>query len=215
MTEEKTYIRRLCSTADIPTSALQPIELVVIGGSAGSMVVLMELMKSVSFFPIPIIFVIHRGKTSSFGTLAGIFQKANQEIKVKEAEEKETLSPKTIYLAPADYHLLVERDFSLSLDLSEKVWHSRPSIDVLFQSAADAGGKRTLGILLSGANADGVQGLQEIRKKGGLTIIQDPHTAEYPTMPNEALKAKAADYKLTPSKLERTFEKLKKVKLHF
>ncbi|WP_200979524.1 chemotaxis protein CheB [Echinicola sp. 20G] len=205
----------MCRTGNIPDSALQSIELVVIGGSAGSMVVLMELMKSVSFFPLPIVFVIHRAKTSSFGTLAGIFQKVNQDIKVKEAEEKETLNPKTIYLAPADYHLLIERDFSLSLDISEKVWHSRPSIDVLFQSAADAGGKGTLGILLSGANADGVKGLQEIKKNGGLTIIQDPDTAEYPTMPFEALKAKVADYKLAPIKLEQTFEKLKKVKSHF
>lgn len=101
-----------------------------------------------------------------------------------------------LYIAPPDYHLLIEKDHSLSLDGYEKVLWSRPSIDVTFQSAAEIFGKKVLGILLSGANNDGASGLEYIKKAGGTTIIQHPDNAEIPVMPQAALNRLQPDYLL-------------------
>jgi two-component system chemotaxis response regulator CheB len=107
-------------------------------------------------------------------------------LKVVEVEHSQPIEPSRIYLAPADYHLLVEEGhFSLSVD--EKVHYSRPSIDVLFETAADVYKDRCIGILLTGANADGAQGLKRIKEMGGHTIVQDPQTAERHEMPQAAL----------------------------
>lgn len=108
-------------------------------------------------------------------------------LHVKEADEKERIEKGNIYIAPANYHLLVERDSTFSLSCDPKVNYARPSIDVLFESAAEAYKKQLIGIVLTGANSDGTNGLRRIKENGGLTIVQDPATAESPYMPASAI----------------------------
>ena len=105
-----------------------------------------------------------------------------------EAEDKEAIVPGRVYLAPAGYHLLVE-DEHFALSTEPPVWYARPSIDVLFESAAEARGAQVIGVILSGANADGARGLAFIKRCGGIAVVQDPATAESSAMPNAALSA--------------------------
>ncbi|WP_118976644.1 chemotaxis protein CheB [Taibaiella koreensis] len=158
---------------------------VVIGGSAGSLKVILSLVTALDArLPFPVVIVLHRKNDAS--SLEHLLNDRCP-LRVKEAEDKEDLAPGTVYLAPPDYHLLIESDHSLSLDASEKVLWSRPSIDVTFQSAAEAFGHHVLAILLSGANNDGASGLEYIRHHGGQIIVQDPDNAEIPVMPRAAL----------------------------
>lgn len=166
---------------------------VVIGGSAGSLKVLLHLLPELHYpLSFPVIIVLHRknDRRSSLEHLLGY----RTSIPVREAGDKESLHNGTIYIAPPDYHLLAEKDCSLSLDGSEKVLWSRPSIDVTFHSVAEVFGSNTLGILLSGANNDGAYGLECIRAAGGKTLIQDPAYAEMPAMPLAALERLYPDF---------------------
>jgi two-component system, chemotaxis family, protein-glutamate methylesterase/glutaminase len=160
---------------------------VLIGGSAGSTSVLLKIFSSlkpgISF---SIVLVLHRKSTPDF--LLGNLLSSRSPFPVKEAEEKEKMLPGIIYIAPPDYHLLFERDYTFSLDVSEKINYSRPSIDVSFSSAALAYGDKVAAILLSGANSDGTEGLQDIKKYGGNVAVQDSETAESPYMPLYAIE---------------------------
>lgn len=166
---------------------------VLIGGSAGSLKVLMRIIpalaKDIDF---PVIIVLHRkgDHRSSLDQLLSY----QAHITVKEAEDKESMEKGVVYLAPADYHLLVEKDTSLSLDGSEKVQWSRPSIDVTFESAVDVFGANTFGIILSGANSDGSYGLECISQAGGKTMVQHPDNANMPAMPQFALERLVPDF---------------------
>jgi two-component system, chemotaxis family, protein-glutamate methylesterase/glutaminase len=175
-------------------------DLLVIGGSAGSLDAILSflpgLKKNLSF---PIVIVLHR-KSTAESLLTDLFA-AKTALKVKEAEEKELLKGATIYLAPADYHLLIENDHTISLDFSEKVQYSRPSIDVTFESASDVYGNSLVCLLLSGANADGTEGLRVVKRNGGLTLVQDPLTAEVSYMPQQAIDNKVADIVLTTTEI--------------
>ncbi|WP_429051589.1 chemotaxis protein CheB [Chitinophaga sp. W3I9] len=154
------------------------------GGSAGSMTVLTKLIKELpATFPMPVMIVIHRLKNvqSELGTLLSGKQK------ITEPDDKELLLPGHIYLAPQNYHFLIEADGTISLDYSELVNFSRPAIDLSFESAALVFGNAAVGILLSGANKDGAAGLCHIAASGGTAIVQDPQTAEFNTMPQAAL----------------------------
>jgi two-component system chemotaxis response regulator CheB len=124
-------------------------------------------------------------------------------LPVREAEEKESVQAGVVYLAPANYHLLIESDRTFSLCVGEKVNFSRPSIDVLFETAAEAYGAGLIGIILTGASRDGAIGLRRIKEKGGLTVVQDPRTAEYPVMPLAALKKTRADHVLDIAQIGR------------
>jgi two-component system chemotaxis response regulator CheB len=115
-------------------------------------------------------------------------------LSVKEAEEKEKIQPGIIYIAPGDYHLLIEKDHTFSLDFSEKVNFSRPSIDVTFSIAAEAYGATLACLLLSGANADGTEGLVIAKAAGGIAAVQDPATASVPFMPQHAISKMQPDY---------------------
>lgn len=158
----------------------------IIGGSAGSLEVLLKLLpylkKGIDF---SIIVVLHR-KSGMDNILTELFS-SKTKLTVKEVEEKENIEDGTIYLAPSDYHLLIEKDYTFSLDHFEKVNYSRPSIDVSFQSAAEVYRNRLAGLLLSGANSDGMAGLQQIKKYGDVTAIQDPKSAVVSFMPLHAL----------------------------
>lgn len=165
----------------------------LIGGSAGSLEVLMKLLPRINKNPpFAIVLVLHRkgGEDTTLEELIAI----KAPIPVKEVEDKVPLLPGFIYIAPSDYHLLFEKNNLLSLDISEKINYSRPSIDVAFESAADAYGKTLVAILLSGGNTDGTQGLIAIKNAGGTIIVQKPETAEVPFMPNNAISNTAPDY---------------------
>jgi two-component system chemotaxis response regulator CheB len=179
---------------------MNDIKLIVIGGSAGSLHVILGLVAAIPYgFPAPLLLVLHRN---------GLFESSLEELlssktslQIREVEEKDPLTPGTIYTCPADYHVLIEKDHSFSLDYSERVNYSRPSIDVSFKSAADAYGKGLLCLLLSGGNADGAEGLEYVKEKGGVTVVQDPLTAEVPFMPQCAINRTKIDFILPPSQM--------------
>jgi two-component system, chemotaxis family, protein-glutamate methylesterase/glutaminase len=167
-------------------------EMLLIGGSAGSLDVLIQLLPSLKEkLDIAIVIVLHRKPGESL--LVDLLSDKTT-WKVKEAEDKENIESKTIYVAPPDYHLLIEKDKTFSLDFSEKVHFSRPSIDVSFETAAEAYGPMLMAILLSGANADGAEGLRQIKLAGGLTIVQDPNEAAVSYMPQQAIELTKVDY---------------------
>jgi two-component system chemotaxis response regulator CheB len=137
-------------------------------------------------FPIPIVVVQHRSKDSD-RLLVQLLQDATP-LNVCEVEDKDSLCAGTVHIAPANYHILIEPGHA-SLTTDEAVRFSRPSIDVMFSSAADAYGPEAIGVVLTGANEDGASGLAHIVKRGGLALIQDPKTAEIPIMPDAAIRA--------------------------
>ena len=164
------------------------IRAVAIGASAGAVQALMQLLPSLpADFPVPIFIVVHVPPDRS-NALVGLFHDKCRLI-VKEAEDKEEARGGTIYFAPSDYHLLVEKDGTLSLAMDEPVNHSRPAIDVLLETAADAYGEGLVGMVLTGANHDGAAGLRAVAALGGMALVEDPKTAATPTMPAAALLA--------------------------
>lgn len=161
--------------------------LVVIGTSWGGLHALTTILEGIpATFPLPLVIVQHRGREAT-SILSELLQE-HTPLSVSDAEDKEPLQRRHVYLAPADYHLLVEQEF-MSLSTDPCVKYSRPSIDVTFQSAADSFGKKLVGVVLTGANDDGALGLRRIAGRGGHTIVQDPVTAESPEMPASALRA--------------------------
>jgi len=174
--------------------------LLVIGGSAGCLDVIMNLLSRLDLsIQIPVVIVIHRLAEAN-SRLAELLQ-AKTSRKVKEAEEKEMIRKGIVYLAPPDYHLLIENDHSFSLDYSEKIHFCRPAIDATFETAADAYGASVAVLLLSGANADGSTGIEKIKSVGGLTIVQRPSTAEIAFMPEHAMKQVEIDLVLDPEEI--------------
>jgi two-component system chemotaxis response regulator CheB len=167
--------------------------LVVIGASWGGLDALNVVLGGLpERFDAPVAIVQHRSALSVDDGLAATIDRGSA-LPVVEADDKVVLVPGTVYLAPADYHLLVERPGQLALSVDERVNQARPSIDVLFESAADAYGGEVIGVLLTGANEDGAAGLRAIRDRGGLCVVQDPATATRSRMPQSAIDAGAAD----------------------
>ena len=166
-------------------------ELIVVGCSLGGMYALEKILKTLpKEFCVPIAVAQHRHKKSNEGLPA--FLRRVTPMEVVDADDKQRIEPGKVYLAPADYHLLVEKgEFQLSVD--DLVRHSRPSIDVLFETAADAYGPNLIGIVLTGANDDGAAGARRIKKRGGVVIAQDPKTAEATQMPEAAIATGAVD----------------------
>lgn len=169
---------------------------VVIGSSTGGMdalrIILEVLPKN---FSVPILIAQHISPHSD-NYLAKFLDNACK-LSVKEAEEKESVIPGYVYLAPPNYHLLVEKDRSISLSVEARVSYARPSIDVLFESAAEAYNRDLIGIVLTGANSDGSIGLKRIKEFRGLTIVQDPVTARADAMPRAAIRTTKVDH-ITP-----------------
>jgi len=163
-------------------------EAIVIGASAGAIEALGRILPVLpAGYPLPMLIVVHVPADMK-NTLAELFA-PKCKIEVKEAEDKEEVRPGVAYFAPPNYHLLVESDGTLSLSSDEPELFSRPSIDVLFESAADAYGAGLVGVVLTGANSDGAKGLLAIGAAGGLALAQEPQSAEVGTMPEAALKA--------------------------
>ena len=181
-------------------------EIVVVGASTGGLQALPSLFSGLSEkFPLPVVVVQHRGKESGTGLCE--FLARSSPLPVTEPEDKETIVPGKIYLAPRDYHLLVQNgSFALSTD--SPVGFARPSIDVLLHSAADAYGERAIGVILTGANQDGAEGLAAIKARGGQTLVEDPGSASCPQMPEAALARTAVDWIL---KLEEIAPRIRKL----
>jgi two-component system, chemotaxis family, protein-glutamate methylesterase/glutaminase len=161
-------------------------EAVVVGASAGAVDALSALLPTLpEDYPLPVMVVVHIPPERN-SLLADLFR-AKCRVQVREADDKEPIVGGTVYFAPPDYHLLVELDRRLSLSSDEPVSFSRPSIDVLFESAAEAYGPALIGIVLSGANRDGARGLRAVLDAGGTALVQDPNLAQAPEMPTAAL----------------------------
>lgn len=176
---------------------MKKFEALIIGGSAGSLDVLLKVVPNLrADLSFPVVIVLHR-KPGADQLLPDLLS-AKTPLRVKELEEKELMIKGTIYIAPSDYHILIENDHTFSIDHSEKVNYSRPSIDVTFQSAADAFREHAVCILLSGTNADGVEGLKRVKRFGGKAIIQNPDTAIAPYMPEQARLHVSIDEILEP-----------------
>ena len=168
-------------------------EAMVMGASAGGLEALQTILSALpTHFAIPVLIVQHLSPQSE-NLLAEVLNRQCR-IVVQEAEEKETPRAGMAYIAPPDYHLMVEADRTLSLSREERVNFSRPSIDVLFETAAEAYGDKLIGVVLTGANADGSQGLRVIKKFGGTCVVQDPRTAVAARMPQAAIESTRVDY---------------------
>ena len=187
-----------------PTELASGIDAVVIGASAGGIEVLSVLLPAipadcrVSFF---IVMHIPRERPS---LLPEVFS-ARCVLPVKEAEDKEPVQPGTVYFAPPDYHMLIDRGPALALSSDAPVHFSRPSIDVLFDSAADIYGERLMGVILTGANQDGAEGLAAVGRAGGRTVVQEPGSAAVAYLPEAALREGPVDAVLTIAQLQGLF----------
>lgn len=183
------------------------IDAVVVGGSAGAFAGLKTLLPALpATLAVPILVVLHvpGDRPNAIPEILG----RSTACPVKEAEDKERLEPGTVYFAPPGYHVLVDTDRSIALSADEPVHFSRPSIDVLFETAADAFGERLLAIVLSGASVDGAAGLHAVAARGGTTIVQQPDEAEQATMPRAAVEAVASSAVLSLEHIGAVFARL-------
>jgi len=169
---------------------------IVIGTSAGGLNVLKSLLPALpANFNLPLIIVQHVGANSDSSWIAIL--NSTCKLNLREAEEKEPIEKGNVYIAPPNYHLLIEKDLTLSFSMEPKINFARPAIDVLFESAAEAYKDKLIGIILTGSNSDGTAGMKKIKEHGGLTIIQDPESAESPYVPSSVLNTISVDYKLS------------------
>lgn len=167
------------------------VELVVIGMSLGGLNAMEVLLAGLEpDLALPIAIVQHRSRESDGALLTHLRRYSS--LPLEEAEDKQPILPGCVYLAPPSYHLLVDGG-SFALDTEDRVCHARPSIDVLFESAAISYCERLLGVIMTGASHDGAQGARHIKERGGILIVQDPQTAENGVMPAAALALTPAD----------------------
>ena len=172
------------------------IEGVVIGASAGGVEALTLLLPALPATFRPALFIVLHLPRERPSLLVEIF--ARRCVRpVREADDKEPVEPGTVYFAPPDYHMLLEKNRQIALSADEPVHFSRPSIDVLFESAAEVYGERLLGVILTGGNQDGAVGLQAIHQAGGVTVVQQPDNAKVPLMVVSALQRSPADFVLS------------------
>jgi two-component system chemotaxis response regulator CheB len=177
-------------------AALRGIEGIVIGTSAGGVDALSMVLPALPTTARASVFVVIHLPRERSSMLVEVFT-PRCALPVREAQDKENALPGTIYFAPPDYHLLLNRGPQMALSVDEPVHYSRPSIDVLFESAADVYGEKLLGVILTGANADGAQGLNAVHRAGGVTVVQRPEDAHSPLMALSALKRTTVDFVLS------------------
>ncbi|MEN5151377.1 chemotaxis protein CheB [Pseudomonas orientalis] len=186
--------------SDAASPPIHGIEAIVVGASAGGVEALLSIFGGLpDTFGLPIIAVLHLPDERR-SQLAEVFARRLR-IPVREARDKESIEAGTLYFAGPGYHLSVEQDRSLSLSQEDRVHHSRPAIDFLFTSAADAYAKSLLAILLTGANQDGARGLAYVKQSGGTTVVQDPVEARIAVMPLAALALHTPDHILSLSRI--------------
>lgn len=180
-------------------------EMLLLGGSAGSF---KPIFNAVNIFPATldkaVLVILHR-KKNFLSEIENLFAMKSRML-LREVNDKDHININTVYIAPANYHTLIEQERRFGLDVSEAIWYSKPSIDVSFESAAEIYGERCTAVLFSGANQDGAEGLLALKNKGALTIVQDPAEAEMSDMPRAAVRLNAADYILTTDKILELFK---------
>lgn len=179
--------------------------MLLLAGSAGSFKMIFQAVRA--FTPKlnkAVLIVIHR-KRNYQSEIEETFA-SNIRLPFREIGDKEKINKNTVYIAPANYHTLIEKEGFFSLDVSDDVWYSKPSIDVTFESAGDVYCDRCTAVLLSGANQDGAEGLLKLRNCGALTIVQDPDDAEMSQMPDAAIHINAAEYMLTADEMLKLFK---------
>ncbi|WP_339406079.1 chemotaxis protein CheB [Pseudomonas helleri] len=195
------------------TTEFRAVDAVVIGASAGGVEALLTLFADVQpGFKLPVIVVLHVPDERR-SQLAAVFN-SRLSLPVKEVDDKEPIAPGTLYFAAPGYHVSIEQDHSFSLSREERVHYSRPSIDYLFESAADVYQSRLAAILLTGANQDGAQGLLSVKLQGGLTIVQDPTEAHVATMPHAALERCHPDFILPLHGIARLLVELERIECY-
>ncbi len=168
-------------------------EAVVIGGSTGGLRALLDILGGLpADCGLPFICVLHRPAVDDLNLVECMAHRLA--LQVREVEERDRARPGTVYVAPANYHVLIEEDCRFSLSVDEPVYFCRPSIDVLFESAAAVYGRRLLAIILTGANPDGANGVTAVREHGGVVAVQDPACAEAAEMPAAALASGCVNY---------------------
>jgi two-component system chemotaxis response regulator CheB len=181
-------------------------DILLIGGSAGAFKNIFQLIKILKpGLNKAVIIIIHR-KRNFLSDIETLFA-GNCRLQFKEIDDKDKINKNNVYIAPANYHTLIEKGGYFSLDVSDAVWYSKPSIDVTFESAAEQYGNRCTAILFSGANPDGAGGMLKLKLAGSLTIVQDPDEAEMSEMPAAAININGANYVL---RVEEIFELLNK-----
>jgi two-component system chemotaxis response regulator CheB len=180
------------------------IQAVVIGASAGGLQALAELLPAFSDRTAAAVFVVLHIPRDRPSLLTEVFA-PKCALEVREAQDKEPVAPGTVYFAPPNYHLLVNDGPQLALSADDLVHHSRPSIDVLFESAAEVYGERLLGVILTGANEDGAEGLAAVHDAGGFTVVQEPETAQASTMVLSAMQLRAPDLVLPLGRIAELF----------
>ena len=172
-------------------------EAIVIGGSSGALDALSIILPALPpVFTIPIAIVLHvpPNRPSLLAAVLG----PRCALRVREVEDKEPVAPATVFVAPPNYHLLIERQRTFALSIDAPIHYSRPAIDALFESAAEAYGESLLAVLLAGANEDGARGVQRVKEMGGTVVVQDPSSTHAPEMPRAALRSAAVDSVLAP-----------------
>jgi two-component system chemotaxis response regulator CheB len=173
-------------------------EAIVIGGSSGSLDALSIILPALpAQFPIPIAIVIHvpPNRPSLLASVLG----ARCALRVREVEDKEPVAAATLFVAPPNYHLLIERQRTFALSIDAPIHYSRPAIDALFESAAEAYGASLLAVLLAGANEDGAHGVRRVKELGGTVVVQEPSSTHAPEMPRAALRSASVDSVLAPA----------------
>ncbi|WAS89750.1 chemotaxis protein CheB [Nannocystis punicea] len=187
--------------------ATREVHMIVIGGSSGALDALAAMLPALPpDYPLPLAVVLHVPPTQPSHLVAVLG--ARSRLTAREPDDKEPIMPGTLYVAPPNYHLLVERGRTFALSIDPPVLFSRPAIDVLFESAADVYGPHLAGVLLSGANEDGARGLEHVRRAGGLTFVESPATAAVPVMPAAALRRIAVDHVAPAADLGRLLAQL-------
>jgi len=180
----------------------------IIGGSAGSFQVIVHILSHLpENFPLPILLSLHRLKHVRNGFVEALSIKSK--INIIEPHDKELIKPGNAYLAPSNYHMLVDIDKRIALSISKQINHSRPSIDLSFQTAADTYKEKLVGVILSGANKDGAVGIKRISDNGGYTIVQSPNDCQISTMPKSALNLIEPDKLLTVKEISNLINTLK------
>jgi two-component system, chemotaxis family, protein-glutamate methylesterase/glutaminase len=173
-----------------------PYDLVVIGASVGGLEAVSILLSALPpEFPLPVVIAQHRSTASADGNLSALWQRYTS-LSVCEAEDKSPIARGHVYVAPADYHLLIEERNLFALSTDAPVLWARPSIDVLFESAAEAYRDGVIGVVLTGASADGSSGLRAVRARGGCALVQEPTVSECDVMPRAALAATSVNHVL-------------------
>lgn len=175
-------------------------KIIIIGGSAGSFKVVTQLLGTLpKSFKHPIVLCLHRLRNVRTGFAEAL--QINSKLTIFEPEDKEIIRENRVFLAPSNYHIMFAPGNRFSLSVSDPINHSRPSIDICFETAAGLFQKKVVGVLLSGANMDGAKGMHCINKAGGLTIVQDPNDSEIRTMPETCINTFQPDYILNAAKI--------------